>query len=96
MKACFSLKNEVNVFVYVVNFYDLWHCKTTHLNYKSIQYMHKNNYIDPSNKDFEKKCENCIQSKIAKKHFTKVEKCTQVLELIHSNICELNSNITKR
>ena len=41
--------------------------------------MHKNNYIDLNNKDFEKKCKIHMQFKITKTHFPNVEKCTQVL-----------------
>ena len=87
--------NEVNISVYVVDSCDLWHSRLAHLNYKSIEYMHKHNYINLSNKDFNKKCEICIQSKITKKPFPKVERNTHLLELIHSDICELNGNITR-
>ena len=47
--------NKMNVSLYVVDSCDLWHSRLAHLNYKSIEYMHKNNYIDLSNKNFNKK-----------------------------------------
>ena len=62
-----GINTKVNVFVYVVVSFDLWHNSLAHLNYKSIEYMHKYNYIDLSSNDFNKKCEICILSKITKK-----------------------------
>lgn len=41
------------------------------------------------------KCEICIQTKITEKHFSKKDKSTQLLELVHSNICELNGVLTR-
>ena len=79
----------MNVSVYVVYSFYLWHGRLTHLNYKSIEYLHTNNYIDLRNKNFEKKCKICIQFKITKKPFPKVERCTQVLEHIHRDLCGL-------
>ena len=50
-----SINNKVKVYMYVVDSCDLSHSRLVHLNYKSIEYMHKNNYIHLSNKDFNMK-----------------------------------------
>lgn len=46
------------------------------------------------NKEFEK-CETCVKSKLTKKPFPSVKRDTSLLELIHSDICELNGILTR-
>ena len=50
-----------------------------------ISYQHDNN----------DKYEVCIQANITKKPFSKVKKYYQLLELIHSDICEVNDMLTR-
>ena len=40
--------------------------------------------------DDEKKCEICIQAKMTKKSFPKLDRNSIMLELVHVDICELN------
>lgn len=87
--------NKVNSCAYIVDSCSLWHARLAHLNIKSLRYMHKNNYINLSDNDFSKNCEICVQAKITKKSFPKNERNTQLLELIHSDICELNGVLTR-
>jgi hypothetical protein len=37
----------------------------------------------------------CIQAKMTKKSFPEVNRNSQLLELVHSDICELNGILTK-
>lgn len=37
----------------------------------------------------------CIQAKLTKKPFPKTERNTQILDLIHTNICEYNGILTR-
>ena len=41
------------------------------------------------------KCEICIQEKMTKKYFPKVNRNSELLQLVHSDICELNGILTK-
>lgn len=50
-----------------------------------ISYKHESN----------SKCEICIQSKMTKKPFPRTERTTQMLELVHSDICEFNGMLTR-
>ena len=45
-------------------------------------------------KEFEK-CEMCVKSKMIKKSFHNVERSSNFLDLIHSNLCELNDMLTR-
>ena len=42
-----------------------------------------------------KKCEICIQAKMTKKPFSKLDRNSIMLELVHSDVCELNSVLTR-
>jgi hypothetical protein len=80
--------NEINVsssyMVESTSF--IWHGRLGHLNYRYLKYMCKHGYISYQH-DNNDKCEVCIQSKMAKKPFSKVERNSQLLELVHSDIC---------
>ena len=79
---------------YTVDSLSLWHARLGHLNYRSLKYMSKHGLISVTNNDFDK-CEICIQAKITKKPFPSVEKNSELLDLVHSDICELNGVLTR-
>ncbi|KAJ9565484.1 hypothetical protein OSB04_001450 [Centaurea solstitialis] len=85
--------NEV-FFNYSVCSISLWHKRLAHTNIKNLEKMHNKGLIEINNKDFEK-CETCIKSKFTKKPFPSVKRNTSILELIHSDICELNGILTR-
>lgn len=72
----------------------LWHGRLAHLNFKYLKYMSKHGLISYKH-DNNEKCEICIQAKMTKKPFPTVQRNSHILELIHSNICELNGMLTK-
>ena len=89
--------NKVNVFVYILksNFY-LWHARLSHVNFKLINFMSKHGLISCINENGKSgKCEICIQAKMTKKPFPKNERTTELLELVHSDIFELNGHLTR-
>jgi arginyl-tRNA--protein-N-Asp/Glu arginylyltransferase len=45
--------------------------------------------------DNSEKCEICIQAKMTKKPFPTVHRNSQILQIIHSDICELNGILTR-
>ena len=51
--------------------------------------------IPKPSKDFEK-CETCSQAKITKRSHKSVVKNTELLELIHSDLCEFEGILTSR
>ncbi|PKA63733.1 Retrovirus-related Pol polyprotein from transposon TNT 1-94 [Apostasia shenzhenica] len=56
--------------------------------------MSKHNYIILNNNTYNK-CKICVQTKIIKKPFSKIQRSTSLLELIHTDICELNGKLTR-
>ncbi|CAL2271844.1 unnamed protein product [Prunus armeniaca] len=51
--------------------------------------------IPKSNVDLEHKCEVCVQAKQTGNSFKPVERNTQILELIHSDVCDSNRSLTR-
>lgn len=85
--------NKINV-VYVVEPLNLWHARLGHIIYNCLNFMSKHDHINCKGYHSEK-CEICVQAKMIKKPFKKVERKTQLLELVHSDICELNGMLTR-
>jgi len=56
--------------------------------------MCKHGYISYQRNN-KKKYEVCIQAKMTNKPFPKVERNSQLLELVHSDICEINGMLTR-
>ncbi|KAH9736084.1 hypothetical protein KPL71_017967 [Citrus sinensis] len=86
--------NNINL-AYIVESCDVWHARLAHLNFRSMKYMSKHGLIN-CNDVKGHKCEICIRAKLTKKHFPKAERNTQILDLIHTDICEYNGMLTRR
>jgi len=88
--------NKINVIsAYMVDSTSLlWHARLRHLNYKYLKYMCKHGYISYQH-DNNNKCEVCIEAKMTKKPFSRVERNSQLLELVHFDICEINGMLTR-
>jgi transposase InsO family protein len=57
--------------------------------------MCKHGYISYQHNNNKNKCEVCTQAKMTKKPFPKVERNSQLLKLVHSDICEINGMLTR-
>ncbi|GJS80936.1 zinc finger, CCHC-type containing protein [Tanacetum coccineum] len=68
----------------------LWHARLGHVHYKRMQDMPKDGLIPTFNMDTEK-CKTCMLTEITKKPFQNVKRETEVLELIHSDLCDLHA-----
>ncbi|GJW60509.1 zinc finger, CCHC-type containing protein [Tanacetum coccineum] len=68
----------------------LWHARLGHVHFKRMQDMSKYGLISAFDMDTEK-CKTCMLTKITKKPFQNVKRDTEVLELIHSDLCDLHA-----
>ncbi|GJZ50890.1 zinc finger, CCHC-type containing protein, partial [Tanacetum coccineum] len=68
----------------------LWHARLGHVHFKRMQDMSKDGLILAFDMDT-KKCKTCMLTKITKKPFENVKRKTEVLELIHSDLCDLHA-----
>ena len=80
--------NKNNTIAYVVESSNIWHERLGHVNYKSIQRLMNMNMI-PKYKLSKDKCEVCVQAKLTKRPSPQVERTTEPLGLIHTDLCDL-------
>ena len=84
------IDNKINSSVYLLELNNLWHARLGHVNYKSLKRM-INMEILPKFECNKSKCQVCIESKYAKHSFSSVERSSEPLDLIHTDICDMKS-----
>ena len=74
---------------YMLESSNVWHGRLGHVNYDTLRRLINmeclpNFKIDPNHK-----CEICVESKLTRTSFQSIERSSEPLELIHSDICDL-------
>ena len=74
---------------YMLESSNVWHGRLGHVNYNTLRRLINmeclpNFKIDPNHK-----CEICVESKLTRTSFKSIERSSEPLELIHSDICDL-------
>ena len=88
------INKEVFGCAHIVDSSYLWQARLVHLNFKYLKFMSKPGMISYKHDD-EKKCEIYIQAKMTKRTFSKLERNSIMLELVHFDVCELNDVLTR-
>ena len=66
----------------------LWHCHLGHINETRMSKLYKQGSLDSFDWESYETCESCLSGKMTKSPFTgKGERASEVLELIHSDVC---------
>ncbi|CAM8943434.1 unnamed protein product [Rhodiola kirilowii] len=78
-----------NSSAYLLESSNLWHGRLGHVNYDSIRNLMKLDCIPKFQFDSEHKCEICVEAKLTRTSFHSVERDTEPLDLIHSDLCDL-------
>jgi len=73
----------------------VWHGRLGHVNYNSIRRLMKLNCIPTFHIDSNHKCETCVGAKMTRSSFHSVERKTDPLDLIHTDVCDLKSVPTR-
>ena len=94
----FKLNVEINKSgtssVYMLSCVNFWHARLCHINSRYVGMMSGLGLIPKLNNKFEK-CEVCSIAKITKGPHKSVVRNTTLLELIHTDICEFGSILTR-
>nr|GEV70655.1 zinc finger, CCHC-type [Tanacetum cinerariifolium] len=87
--------NESTALVHGCGYVDLRfsYGKTRHVYFKRMQYISKDGLISALDMDT-KKFKTCMLTKITKKPFQNIKHETKVLELIHSDLCDLHATLS--
>ncbi|KAI3773048.1 hypothetical protein L6452_04246 [Arctium lappa] len=81
--------------VYLLEFSNIWHGRLGHVNFNSIQRLIKLNHIPKFDIDSNHKCPTCVESKLTRTSFKSIERKTEPLDLIHTDVCDLKSIPTR-
>ncbi|KAK1422305.1 hypothetical protein QVD17_25324 [Tagetes erecta] len=74
---------------------NVWHGRLGHVNFNSIRRLIKLNSIPSVQINKKMKCETCVESKLTRSSFKSVERITEPLDLIHTDVCDLKSVPTR-
>jgi len=84
-----KLINKEKSSVYLLESHILWHARLEYVNYKSLQNLSNLRYIFKLNLKEIHKCEICVEAKFPKSSFHSINRNTEPLGLIHSDLCDL-------
>ena len=87
-------ENKNKASAYSVELCDVWHSRLGHVNYRSLQRMVSLGLLPNFSIDRGHKCEVCVESKFTRKPFPSVERNSELLDLIHSDLCDMKSTPT--
>ena len=74
---------------------DLWHSRLGHLNFGALKNMMNLELIPKHSIDKKSKCQVCVTAKQTKKPFHNVVRDSELLDLVHTDICEFGGVLTK-
>ena len=89
VKSKYMNKNNVSSSVYMIESFNLWHGRLGHVNYDTLQRLINLEHIPSFHINYNYKCETCVEAKLTKTSFQTVERNTEPLDLIHSDVCDL-------
>ena len=90
-----GINNKNAAPAYMIDLITLWHGRLAHIELCTIKRIIKCVLISCNDIGNFEKCETCVKSKMVKKPFYSVDKNSELLDLVHSNICELNDMLTR-
>jgi len=90
-----KLINKWKASVYFLESLMLWYARLEHINYKSLQNLSNVGYIPKLKLEEIYKCEICVEAKFAKNSFHSIDRNTEPLEIIHSDLCDLKFTLTR-
>ena len=87
--------NASSSFAYIVDSCDIWHGRLGHVNFSYMKKMVELSLIPKLSLENHRKCESCVESKTTKKSCKSVERESDLLSLIHSDLRDLKNTMTR-
>ncbi|KAJ0881981.1 putative RNA-directed DNA polymerase [Helianthus annuus] len=87
--------NESSTSTYMVESSNVWHGRLGHVNFNSLRRLIKLNLIPTFHIESNHKCETCVESKLTRSSFKSVERITEPLDLIYTDVCDLKAVPTR-
>ena len=86
--------NNINNSIYMLDSFYLWHARLGHVNTRKMNDMVKLDLIPKYDNNIGDRCKICMHTKITRMAFPKVERTTFLLQLVHSDVCDMHSSHT--
>ena len=81
------IKSEMNkASSYILESSNLWHGRLGHVNYETLRKLINLNHIPTFQIYAKHKCETCVEAKLTRSSFQSVERHTEPLDLIYSDM----------
>jgi len=90
-----NIMNKISSSAYMLCDFIIWHARLCHVNKRIISNMSGLGLIPKLPYNNFEKCQFCSQAKITKESHKSVTRETEPFDLIHSDICELDGNLTR-
>lgn len=90
-----NVNNTFTVSAYLLDSLSLWHNRLGHVNTRKMDMMVKLDLIPKYDVDMVDRCNVCSLTKITRVPFPKIVKTTTLLELVHSDVCDMHSTPTR-
>ncbi|KZV26179.1 hypothetical protein F511_06346 [Dorcoceras hygrometricum] len=87
--------NKINPSIYLLESPYLWHGRLGHVNYDTIRRLINLQNIPTFQIDKSHKCEKCVEAKQTRSSFKTIERNTEPLDLIHTDVCDLKGVQTR-
>ena len=88
-------KNKNKASTYTIDLCDVWYYRLGHVNYQSLQRMVNLELFPNFSIDKRHKCEVCVELKFTRNLFPSMERNSELLDLIHSDVCDMKSTSTR-
>ena len=74
--------------VYLLESSNLWHGRLGHVNYNTLHRLINLDHIPSFHIDSKHKCETCVEAKLTRSYFQTIERNSEPLDLIHSDVSD--------
>ena len=84
-----NINNKNTSSAYMLESSNVWHGRLGHVNYDTLHILINMECLPKFKIDPNHKCDICVESKLTRTSFQSIERSSEPLELIHSDICDL-------
>ena len=90
-----NMNENASTSAYLIESSNVWHGRLGHVNFNSMRRLIKLDSIPSFAIDSNLKCETCVEAKQTRSSFKSIERNTEPLDLIHTDVCDFRSIPTR-
>ena len=90
-----KVNENASTSAYLIESSNIWHNRLGHVNFNSMRRLIKLNYIPSFTIESNSKCPTCVEAKQTTKSFKSIERNTEPLDLIHTDVCDFRTIPTR-